>query len=214
MQSRFLHIDDTKTWDAFRHGNHAAFAYIYQTSFQELYNYGRKFCKDDALIGDVLQELFTGLWQKRKRLGSTDHIKNYLYRSFRRALIRKLQKQKKNNTLTDTNFSFEISFSHEAQLIQRELDAEQFETLKLAINSLTDKQREIIFLKFYDGLSYAEISEITNLSTTQIYDFMYKALRSLRKNIKKGGADTSLSSSAISTITIIMICNIFSTYFC
>lgn len=195
MQSRFLYVDDTKTWEAFRGGNQTAFEYIYQTHFSSLYNYGRKFSKDDGLIGDTLQQLFTDLWQKRKSLGKTDKIKNYLYTAFRRSLLRN-QKRSYQKVALPTTSSFEIILSHETRLIQQQSTQEQAESLQQALDQLTEKQREVIYLKFYDGLSYAEISNIMGVSSAQVYDFMYKALRSLRRNVKKPSALDSLTSSA------------------
>ncbi|MEQ9441695.1 MAG: sigma-70 family RNA polymerase sigma factor [Cyclobacteriaceae bacterium] len=208
MQSRFLHIDDTKTWDAFREGNQAAFEYIYQVYFQTLYNYGKKFSKDDALIGDTLQQLFTELWQKRKKLGATDQIKNYLYKSFRRALLRNQKKQDKNAS-EGSALSFGISLSYEAQVIQQQHDREQMEALQQAISQLTEKQREVIYFKFYDGLSYAEISEIMEISSAQVYDFMYKALGALRKKVKKSEAYSIFTSSTITFFLIYTLLSIF-----
>lgn len=209
MLSRFLHIDDTTTWNAFLSGNHDAFAHIYQTHFEALYAYGKKFTYDDALIGDTLQQLFTEIWHKRARLGPTDHIKNYLYKSFRRSLLRRLKKKSGYST-AESEVNFPVSISHEDQLIQEQLDLEQLENLESAISLLSEKQREVIYLKFYDGLSYAEISEITGATSSQVYDLMYKALGSLRKKINKAHISPSLTSTVIS---FILICNFFASLF-
>ena len=152
--------------------------------FSHLYRYGNKFCKDDALIADTLQQLFTDLWHKRKGLSATDHIKNYLYKSFRRSLLRNLKKQS-NQPFDNTALPFAFHVSHEEILIRREIDQHQLDALNHAIASLTEKQREVIYLKFYDGLSYAEISEITSSTNSQVYDLIYKALGALRKRAKK-----------------------------
>ena len=200
MQRRFLHVDDSKTWNAFLEGNQAAFEFIYQTHFQALYNYGKKFSKDEALIGDTLQQLFTDLWQKRGNLGSTNQIKNYLYAAFRRSLLRNQKRSNHPSLLGES--SFEITLSHEAHLIQQQHAQEQMAALQQAINGLTESQREVIYLKFYDGLSYTEISEIMGINAAQVYDFMYKALRSLRKDIRKPDTLDSLTHTAF-TLTLI-----------
>ena len=196
MQSRFLYIDDAKTWNAFKEGNQAAFAYFYEAYFQQLFNYGRKFSNNDALIGDTLQQLFTELWQRRKRLSSTDHIRNYLYKSFRRALVRNLAKGKKAEE-ANNQIPFQVSLSHEAIIIQQQHDLEQLNHLEQAIVQLTEKQREVIYLKFYDGLTYTEISGVMGISSSQTYDYMYKALKSLRRNIKESSNYDELTSSAL-----------------
>ena len=196
MQSRFLHTNDTKTWDAFKSGNQAAFAHIYQTYFQPLYNYGRKFSQDDALIGDTLQQMFTELWQRRRRLGPTDQIRNYLYKSFRRALLKNVAKHTKGTQSTNS-LPFGICLSHEAYLIQQQHNKEQLLGLQRAIAQLTEKQREVVYLKFYDGLTYYEISEVTGITPAQAHDFIYKALKALRKNIKNNDGYSGLTSTAL-----------------
>lgn len=204
MQSRFLHIDDTRTWDAFRDGNQAAFAHIYQAYFQPLYSYGRKFSSDDALIGDTLQQLFTELWQRRKRLGSTNQIRNYLYKSFRRALLKCLAKHAKNDSSTDS-LSFSIYLSYEARLIQQQHTEEQVAGLQQAISQLTEKQREVVYLKFYDGLTYAEISDVMEITPAQAHDYMYKALKALRKNIKN---NDNYSKANTTAFILFFVCNL------
>jgi len=198
MQSRFLHIDDAKTWDAFRQGNQAAFAYIFQSYFSKLYNYGKKFTKDEAVIADTLQQLFVDLWQKKKSLSATDQIGFYLYKSFRRALLRNLKKQ----TFATLSTNFETTLSREAQLIEEQLNAEQNTALKKALDQLSDLQREIIYLKFYNNLSYPEIGEVMEMSTTRVYDCVYKALHSLRHKINEPKTGLGISS-AISLLVMI-----------
>jgi RNA polymerase sigma-70 factor (ECF subfamily) len=52
--------------------------------------------------------------------------------------------------------------------------------LAKAIDKLTKRQKEIIFLKFYSGLSYEEISEVTSIKNQSIRNITSNALKKLR----------------------------------
>ena len=73
-------------------------------------------------------------------------------------------------------------------MIKKELDNELRIRLKTALASLTDRQREAIFLKFYEGLSYEEVSAIMNISTKATYKIMARALGMLKENFGLSGS--------------------------
>jgi RNA polymerase sigma factor (sigma-70 family) len=49
------------------------------------------------------------------------------------------------------------------------------------INTLPPRQKEIIFLRFYEGLSYDEIADIMSISINSAYKLLYKALENLQQ---------------------------------
>ncbi len=60
---------------------------------------------------------------------------------------------------------------------------EKKEQLRNALKNLTKKQIEIIRLKFFDNLSYAEIAAKTSLTSRTVYNLIYEAIR--KKNIDR-----------------------------
>ena len=93
-------LSDEELWTDLQGGSSIAFHQIYQRYVQVLFNYGKKFTNQRELIEDCMQELFTGLWKYREKLGSVKNLKSYLLISFRRKLIPELQKA---NRLTEIN---------------------------------------------------------------------------------------------------------------
>src|SRR4028118_447381 len=178
---------DMEVWSSFLKGNKQAYAYIYQGNFHKLYNYGRKFTSDTELIKDCIQDLFTKLWKNKENLGYTTSIKNYLFTSFRRILIERIVQHKGISTSEELieNYHFEITFSYESLLIEGQLDMERKEELSKAIQALSARQREAIFLKFYENLSYEEISVIMSITTKATYKIVGKAIAILRESVKK-----------------------------
>ncbi len=73
--------------------------------------------------------------------------------------------------------------SYEDLLIAFQNTEEKKEKLARALNNLTKKQIEIIRLKFFENLSYAEIAAKTSLTTRTVYNTIYEAIRNLREDV-------------------------------
>ncbi len=172
--------DETNVWKRFKQGDLAAYEAIYQCYYDQLYNYGRKFTADCFLIEDCIQQLFVDLWKNKARLATPPSVKNYLYKAFRTALFKQLKRADRTVYDQQKSHTFVASLSTETQLIQSEQQAELYAWLQKALNCLSDHQREAIFLKFYDQLSYQEISEIMQIEVRAAYDLVHKGLTRLR----------------------------------
>jgi RNA polymerase sigma-70 factor (ECF subfamily) len=174
---------ESEIWDLFRLGDEFAFEYIYQKYFDGLYNYGRQFTRDHALVEDVLQELFIELKRRSEHLSPTNKIQPYLYSAFRRKIIRYRDKTSKFTEL-DVKHSFSITTNVEESLIEDERLRENRLRLQKAIENLSERHREIIFLFYYENLSYEEIREIQGFDQVKsARNLLYKALTALRKQI-------------------------------
>jgi RNA polymerase sigma-70 factor (ECF subfamily) len=64
-----------------------------------------------------------------------------------------------------------------------ELKESAHELLKL-IETLPQRQQEIVRLKFQNGLSYAEISRVTNLTVSNVGFILHRAIQALRRQLK------------------------------
>ncbi|MEQ8546758.1 MAG: sigma-70 family RNA polymerase sigma factor [Cyclobacteriaceae bacterium] len=176
-------LTDGELWDLFRHGNDAAFDFIYQQYFDRLYNYGRQFTSHIAIVEDAIQELFIELRRRSSFLSPTDRILPYLYNAFRRKIIRLRDKELKNQEF-DVSKSFEITVSVEDEIITNDLEKEDLQKLQLAIQELSPKYREIIYHFYYENLSYTEIQEVLGFDNVKsVRNLLYKALKSLRKGM-------------------------------
>ena len=72
---------------------------------------------------------------------------------------------------------------YEELLITFQRSEEKKEQLRGALTKLTKKQLEIIKLKFFEKLSYAEIAAKTSLAPRTVYNLIYEAIRHLRGNM-------------------------------
>jgi RNA polymerase sigma factor (sigma-70 family) len=176
---------DAACWQRFINGDEQAFAEIFNRHYKRLCNYGYKIIPDKDLIKDCVQDLFIHLWHNRSRLVYTDAIQFYLIKSLRGKLLRLLKKQKSLNweTITSELPYFEFCFSHEENLAIGRAQDEQHDQLLKSLNSLPAKQKEIIYLRFLNDMSYLEIAEIMAINYQVVRNYACKAIKTLRKKV-------------------------------
>jgi RNA polymerase sigma factor (sigma-70 family) len=175
---------DELLWSSFKTGNELALSMLYKKHVQRLYDYGMHTCRQHDLVLDCLQDLFFKLWNKREGISNVQAVKPYLFKSFRRLLIHQLIQNRKHSAPLSECETFEFMPSVESVLIEDEIRAEQTLRLKNCVQSLTKGQREVIYLKFYNELSYQEIAEITELQIDSVYNLVSKTIELLRKKLQ------------------------------
>ena len=167
-------------WKNIETGDQNAYSEVYIFYYKRLYNYGRKFTPDTAMIEDAINDVFTMVWKNRQRLSAIKSPQSYLFSSFRHSLFKKLALQQKKFAHPISGEPEEIEFSIESIIIERETDDHLRERIEKALTTLTSRQREAIFLRFYEGVPYAEIATIMNVSVKASYKIMARALAELK----------------------------------
>lgn len=177
--------DEAAIWEAFKKGNESAFIYIYETYFDRLFVYGNQFTPNEDIVKDAIQDLFITLRKSRAGLGKTDSIKFYLYKSLKRLIIKETGQWFNQCEELGSQKTFDVTFSHEQVLIERQLDKEKTEMLNQAIQSLSARKREAIYYFYYEGMSYQQIQELMEMSHVKsARNLVYKAVDFLREQIK------------------------------
>lgn len=158
-----------------------AYKEFYVEYFKKLYNYGKKFGTDSSLLEDSIQEVFLDLWVTKHKLKNINSVNSYLFSSFRYILFKRLKDA--NKVVSSNKFDVEPEFSVDHALITQEMDAELRVKLKKALEALTPRQREAIFLRFYQNLSYEEVAVVLNISVKATYKIMARSLSALKENM-------------------------------
>ena len=169
--------DDQQLWRAFRQGSQLAYAAIYQQQVRVLFSYGCKIVDDRDLVKDSIQDLFYYLWERRASLGETDNIRRYLFTALRRNLINQVGQL--SHSLEDVRE--EVVPSYETQWIDEQVADEQQRGLQRVLCALPERQREAIFLKYYQEMSTDEMASIMNINRRAVYKLLAKAVRNLRQ---------------------------------
>ncbi len=178
-------------WKRFIEGDDKAFYSIYDQYFDVLYSYGIHFSKDKDLIKDCIHDLFLDLYKYREHLYVTDNIHFYLFRSLRRLLYK--EQSKRISVLSDDQILLQNDIpvmAFEDNMIAAETKDENHKILTEAMKELSDRQREGLSLKFEQNFSYKEIADILGISVESARTSIYRALKDLRKVLKKKGVSS------------------------
>lgn len=180
-------MTDTELWRQLKKGNRNALETLFRRYYDDLFRYAVKFCGSEVVAEDHIQELFLRIWKKRENLGCVTGVKTYLWTALRRSLITQSIKESRKSEIYaklggETN---RMQFAVEEIIIQREKDREKRKALKGAIDELTPRQREIIYLRYYEGMTYEEIETITSLNYQTLRNYVYESLKVLDEIMKK-----------------------------
>lgn len=170
--------EDILLWESFRKGDREAFATLFRNHYETLYRFGSKFTKDSQFLEDCIQELFIELWNATSRT-EVISVRSYLLKSLKYKLLRAYRKKRNLIPLRDEEFGFE--WSHESFLIAEQESAEKRQKVRKAMELLSHRQKEIIYLKYYQNLSYEEVGEVMNINYQVARNLLYQAMKSMKK---------------------------------
>ena len=161
--STFESYNELDLWKLFLEGDKEAFSVFYRHNYRKLYSYGISLGMDSELIDDIIQELFVKLYTRPQLIKDFSTIQAFLYAAMRNAFVNH-EKQRKKTQIED----------------EEELKALK-EKIHRIINSLTPRQKEIIYLRFLHQKEYEEIAQIMDMSEQAARNLTYRAMEKIRK---------------------------------
>ncbi|WP_114751887.1 RNA polymerase sigma factor [Pleomorphovibrio marinus] len=179
----FRSLSDLELWQLVQKENQKAFSFLYNTYTTDLLRYGVKLGAEEALIEDVIHDIFVKLWSCKKGICINKSIKYYLFSSFRRELIRSLKRGKREEERLHDHMAETWEQSFQEVLIENQITLESHAKLKCALEALSNRQKEAIYLKFIEELSYEEISDIMGIQVPSLYNLVFKSLNYLKNHL-------------------------------
>lgn len=178
---------DSKLWSTFLKGDEAAFNHIYKNHVRQLYRYGLNFSQDGNLVKDCIHDVFVDLYKYRSTLKETNNIQLYLFKALKNGILKSVSKRKRELGIGQVENSFLSEQSYEE--VQIEKDSEQYRAnlVHEALSTLSSRQKEALFLKFYSGLGYEEISGILNVNYQSARNLVHRSIEKLRESYSKNG---------------------------
>ena len=179
--------DEQTLWSQFIRGDDKSLEKLYRQYFDDLYNYGKKWLRDGPLTEDAIQDLFVKLMKNRSSLSDTTSVKYYLFRSLRTVVLDKLKRDNRMQLVDDPGdhlFLFELS--PEKKLVDEQEAVHLRERLSAAMQNLTPRQREAVFLRYVAGFSYNQVAEAMELTAKGTYKLMARAIDALKDHLLIG----------------------------
>jgi RNA polymerase sigma-70 factor (ECF subfamily) len=129
---------------------------------------------------DVVQDTFLRLC-RQDPAKVQDQLKAWLFTVCRNRAFDVLRKEKRTEPLEEIHWQ---KVAGPGLQPDERLDLqERLAQLRSLLSHLTPNQREVIILKFQQGLTYQEIHQVTSLSTSNIGFLIHAGLRRLRDSL-------------------------------
>lgn len=179
-------LKDFELWQLIAKCDQRAFDHIYIFHAKELYKYGFRFTQDAELIKDVIQDVYVHIWECKNVLSIEKSIKFYLFTAFRRELIKRVNAASKLKTIDDYHSKLLWEVSFQEILEQNQISLDVTHKLGRAIDELPLRQKEAIYLRYLQELTYDEISELMGVQIPSIYNLIFKGVKALKEVLSPG----------------------------
>jgi RNA polymerase sigma-70 factor (ECF subfamily) len=133
------------------------------TKYQErLYWHVRRIVVTHEDTNDILQNVFIKVWKALENFREDSQLYTWLYRIATNECLTFLDQQKRRTAVSLTDI--EVALSNKIRADEG-FDANKLEwKLQLAIQELPDKQRMVFTLRYYDEMTYEEMSRVLETS--------------------------------------------------
>jgi RNA polymerase sigma-70 factor (ECF subfamily) len=180
-----LSDESVSLWRKLREGDREALFELYDDMYFHLVRYGLSVYGDSDLVKDCISQLFLKLWDKHGKLKEVENVQSYLFTSLRRLITDFISAENKASaTIRSMPLELSEEVSYEEMIIAREKEEEFKKDLSIALSALSPKQMELVRLKFFENLSYAEIASLNSQSVKTSYNTIYDAIKILRLKLK------------------------------
>ncbi|MDX9811602.1 MAG: sigma-70 family RNA polymerase sigma factor [Bacteroidales bacterium] len=189
---------DYELLDRFIKGEQSCFEHLIHRHKNKVFAYISLYIRDQALAEDIFQDTFLKVIQSVKAGKYYDNGKfiSWVMRIAHNLIIDHFRRIKQINTVSNDDYESDLFNSKrfaednvEDNLVKRQIQKD----IRKLIGQLPDDQKEVVILRHYAGLSFKEISEITDVSINTALGRMRYALINMRKMMEEKKISLTLS---------------------
>ncbi|MGX5689718.1 RNA polymerase sigma factor [Arcticibacter tournemirensis] len=172
-------LSDQQLWAGVRNADKQSYSNLVGRYTNLLFRYGIRFVNDEDFIKDCVQDVFFALWNCRNTINDTPSVKSYLFKALRLRVFR--ERTKWSNDVLDEDYDFESDFSIEDKLIEEQTSSEIHVKISAALSKLPRRQKEILYLRFYEEMDHDRIAQVMGLNKQSVYNLLHEAVLGMRK---------------------------------
>jgi RNA polymerase sigma-70 factor (ECF subfamily) len=163
-----------------RAGEEGAFDSVFRTHYADLVRMAESIIRERALAEEIAQEVMLELWRRRESLEVEQTFRAYLIRSTRNRALNHIRHERVvAREAASAALESRSSPSAEDEVLGVELER----AVRDAIGGLPDNCREVFLLSREQGLKYAEIAGVLDISIKTVEKRMGQALSELRQRL-------------------------------
>jgi RNA polymerase sigma-70 factor (ECF subfamily) len=171
-----------------RAGDARAFEQLFRAHYESLCRFAHRYVDDAGLAEDLVQDLFAHLWADRTRIELRGSGRAYLFAAVRNRALNLRKRQLVEHEWAADEAHPDVRRLHRAPpasdraLEERERDM----ALGAAMESLPERCRMVMRLRWEEQMSHAEIAEVMGISLKGVENQLARGLQRLRQRFLGG----------------------------
>ena len=160
-------------------GDHSAFGELYQKYYRRVYGYCFRLVGDRSVVEDIVQTVFIKALESLQSLEKPELFYYWLFTIARNEVYAFYRSKRTNGVNVTDDEVWENETPHD-RLVRKETVS----LVEDGLNRLKVEYREVLILRQYEGLTYAEIAAITNCTISSVESRLFKARKALIKYLE------------------------------
>jgi RNA polymerase sigma-70 factor (ECF subfamily) len=180
-------------------GDEEAFAQLYRAHVQAIYRYVYQRVSDVHLAEDITGDVFI------KALEGLPHYQDrgqtwlaWLYRIAHARVVDFYRKRDRRPRDSDLDYADNIDMAENSDMDAGLVEKTMQETLQIALEALTDEQRQVIHLRFMEGKRIDAVAQIMDKKPNAIKALQHRALRTMASRLERAGLDAETILAGLS----------------
>ncbi|MBR5105208.1 MAG: sigma-70 family RNA polymerase sigma factor [Alistipes sp.] len=183
-------LSDKLLLEMYQQGNREAISQLLERHTRRVRDYIRMLVKDNDVAEDLTQEVLIKVVKviDEGRYVDKGRFLPWLLRIAHNRVLDYFRAQKQVRSVSESSAGFDIlgSKNFAEPSIEDQIISEQCaEEIRALVEELPEEQREVVRMRYYEGLSFKEIAELTGVSINTALGRMRYALINMRQIIKK-----------------------------
>ncbi len=161
----------------------AAFGKLIQAYRIQLYSYLNRLCGDRMTAEDLLQETLIKVWKGFKSYNEQNKFSSWLFSIAHNVAVDSIRKESVKPTVR--SFDDVQTFASDNNPHNAFVEKETNELVMEAVGTLSEKQKQVFLLRQHSGMTFKEISKVTNQPLNTVLGHMHYAVTRIRKKLSK-----------------------------
>ena len=183
-------LSDQQLLSAYLSGDKNAISILIERHAKRVRDYIRMMVKNNEIADDIYQETFIKVVKfiNEGRYRDNGKFLSWVLRIAHNQAIDHFRQMKQQNNISEADAGYDIlnakkfaDPSVEDKIVNEQIESD----LRKLIEKLSEEQKEVVMMRYFDEMSFKEIAEQTNVSINTALGRMRYALINLRKMIKE-----------------------------
>lgn len=170
---------DKELFQRIKKGDENALELLFKKYYSTLCLYVQTFVHLPELSEDIVTDMYTDIWLKRKQISIDHNVKSYLYTTSRNAALAYIRKKKLDTISLDDYY---INNPDDADDPIEKLSQEQIqEQIQKILLEIPPRSRQVFILHRLEELKYKEVAEMLDISIKTVENHMAVAIKILNQ---------------------------------